>query len=193
MSASRTPVCRGRLAWPRRSRSSLNDLRGRVRVRTDGGLKTGRDVVIASMLGADEFGFGTMAVIALGCDMARQCHLNTCPTGIATQRPELRAKFTGTPEMVVHYFMHLAEDVRRLLAQIGVRSLAELTGRSDLLHYSPPAEPANGSCYNLSALLAPGRPKRAPAAPQIEGAERFYGDVPLDTDRCETRAGARAG
>src|SRR5205814_7632520 len=80
----------------------MNDLRGRVRLRTDGGLKTGRDVVIAAMLGAEEFGVGTSAVVAMGCDMARASHLNTCPTGVATQREDLRAKFTGTPEMVIH-------------------------------------------------------------------------------------------
>src|SRR5437016_7367727 len=85
-----------------------NGLRGRLRLRTDGGLRRGRDVVIAALLGAEEFGFGTAPLVALGCDMARQCHLNTCPTGIATQRPELRAKFKGTPEQVISFFLHLA-------------------------------------------------------------------------------------
>src|SRR3712207_3534548 len=97
----------------------MNDLRGRIIVRTDGGLKTGRDVVVAAMLGAEEFGFGSAAVVAIGCDMARQCHLNTCPTGIATQRDDLRARFTGTPEQVVHFFTHLAEEVREILAALG--------------------------------------------------------------------------
>src|ERR671930_1506068 len=86
----------------------MNDLRGRIRVRTDGGLKTGRDIVVGAMLGAEEFGFGTAAVVAIGCDMARQCHLNTCPTGIATQREDLRARFTGTTDMVINYFVFLA-------------------------------------------------------------------------------------
>jgi glutamate synthase domain-containing protein 3 len=108
-------------------------LRNRVRLQVDGGLKIGRDVAIAAALGADEFGFGTAAVVAIGCVMARQCHLNTCPVGIATQRPDLRARFAGTPEMLVAYFRMLAEDVRRTLAQIGLRRLNDLIGRADLL------------------------------------------------------------
>src|SRR5690606_22097429 len=102
-----------------------NGLRGRLRVRTDGGLQTARDIVVAALLGAEEYGFGTAGLIAIGCDMARQCHLNTCPTGIATQRPELRAKFRGTPEQVVAFFLHLAEDVRAILASLGLRSMQE--------------------------------------------------------------------
>ncbi len=160
----------------------LNDLRGRVRLRTDGGLKTGRDVIIASMIGADEFGFGTMAIVALGCDMARQCHLNTCPTGIATQRPELRAKFAGTPEMVVHYFMHLAEEVREILASLGVRSLEELTGRSDLLRYSPPAEPVKARALDLAALLAQVDPQRHRDHRWMGERNDRHGDHPLDDE-----------
>jgi glutamate synthase domain-containing protein 3 len=110
-----------------------NRLRDRVALRTDGGLQNGRDVIVAAMLGAEEFGFGTAALVAIGCDMARQCHLDTCPTGIATQREELRAKFTGTPEQVVAFFTALAEDVRRELAALGLRSLGEAIGRADLL------------------------------------------------------------
>jgi len=110
-----------------------NGLRGRIRLRTDGGIRTARDIVIASLLGADEFAFGTSVLVALGCDMARQCHLNTCPTGIATQRPELRAKFRGKPEHVVRFFDELAAEVRQLLAKLGLNSLAEATGRTDLL------------------------------------------------------------
>jgi glutamate synthase domain-containing protein 2/glutamate synthase domain-containing protein 1/glutamate synthase domain-containing protein 3 len=110
-----------------------NGLRGRVRLRTDGGLRTARDIVIAALLGADEFAFGTSVLVALGCDMARQCHLNTCPTGIATQRPELRAKFRGKPEHVVRYFDELASEVRQLLGKLGLSSLADATGRTDLL------------------------------------------------------------
>jgi glutamate synthase (NADPH/NADH) large chain len=110
-----------------------NGLRGRVRLRTDGGLRTARDIVIAALLGADEFAFGTAVLVALGCDMARQCHLNTCPTGIATQRPELRAKFRGKPEHVVRLFDELSSEVRRLLAKLGLPSLAAATGRTDLL------------------------------------------------------------
>jgi glutamate synthase (NADPH/NADH) large chain len=111
-----------------------NGLRGRVRLRVDGGITTARDVLVAAMLGADEFSFGTAVLVALGCDMARQCHLNTCPTGIATQRPELRAKFRGKPENVVRFFFNLAEDLQRLLANLGLPSLESAIGRTDLLH-----------------------------------------------------------
>jgi glutamate synthase domain-containing protein 2/glutamate synthase domain-containing protein 1/glutamate synthase domain-containing protein 3 len=110
-----------------------NGLRGRVRLRTDGGLRTARDIVMAALLGADEFAFGTAVLVALGCDMARQCHLNTCPTGIATQRPELRAKFRGKPEHLVRFFDELAAEVRQVLATLGLPSLREATGRTDLL------------------------------------------------------------
>ena len=111
----------------------LNGLRGRVRLRTDGGLKTGRDVVMAAMLGADEFGFGTAALVAIGCDMARQCHLDTCPTGIATQREDLRQRFAGQPEHLVTFLRFVAEEVREILAGLGFRTLDEIIGRADLL------------------------------------------------------------
>jgi glutamate synthase (ferredoxin) len=110
-----------------------NGLRNRVVLRTDGGLKTGRDVVIAALLGADEFGFGTSALVALACVMARQCHLNTCPVGVATQREDLRRRFPQKPERLINFFRHLAEHVRGLLAQLGLRSLDEAVGRADLL------------------------------------------------------------
>ena len=110
-----------------------NDLRQRVTLRADGGLKTGRDVIIAALLGAEEFGFGTTALVAAGCAMIRQCHLNTCPVGIATQDPELRAKFAGKPEHIVRFFLYLAQQVRMILADMGYRSVAELVGRSELL------------------------------------------------------------
>jgi glutamate synthase (ferredoxin) len=108
-------------------------MRDRVRLRTDGGISTARDVLIAALLGADEYGFGTAVLVALGCDMARQCHLNTCPTGIATQRPELRAKFRGKPEHVVSYFRELSGDLQRMLAKFGLPSLDAAIGRVDLL------------------------------------------------------------
>ncbi|EPY02917.1 glutamate synthase large subunit [Magnetospirillum fulvum] len=111
----------------------LNRLRGRVSVQCDGGLRTGRDVVIAALLGADEFGFATAPLIAAGCIMMRKCHLNTCPVGVATQDPELRKRFVGQPEHVINYFFFVAEEVRELMASLGVRKLEELTGRSDLL------------------------------------------------------------
>jgi glutamate synthase (NADPH/NADH) large chain/glutamate synthase (ferredoxin) len=111
----------------------LNDLRSRITVQTDGQLKTGRDVVIAALLGADEMGFSTAPLIATGCIMMRACHLNTCPVGIATQDPELRKRFKGTPEHVVNFFFFVAEEVREMLASLGLRSLDEAIGRVDLL------------------------------------------------------------
>jgi glutamate synthase (ferredoxin) len=108
-------------------------MRGRVRLRTDGGLATAHDILIAALLGADEYAFGTAVLVTLGCDMARQCHLNTCPTGIATQKPELRAKFRGKPEHVVRFFEQLAGDLQHLLARYGLPSIEAAVGRSDLL------------------------------------------------------------
>jgi len=131
-----------------------NNLRGRVRVRVDGGMKTARDVVIGALLGAEEFGFGTAAVVALGCVMARQCHLNSCPVGIATQRHDLRAKFPGTPERVVHFFLAIAEDVRRLLASLGFRALAEVVGRADLLRVRADLPVPRAKRLVLDAILA---------------------------------------
>ena len=112
---------------------TLNRLRHRVRLRADGGLKTGRDIVIAAMLGAEEFGIGTSSLVAMGCIMVRQCHSNTCPVGVCTQDLALRGKFTGSPEKVVNLFSFIAEEVREILASLGVRSLAEVIGRADLL------------------------------------------------------------
>jgi glutamate synthase (NADPH/NADH) large chain len=111
----------------------LNDLRGRVRLQTDGQLKTGRDVVIAALLGAEEFGFSTAPLIAEGCVMMRKCHLNTCPVGIATQDPVLRAKFSGKPEYVINYFFFVAEEARALMARLGFRTMDEMIGRTDAL------------------------------------------------------------
>lgn len=111
----------------------LNNLRGKVRLQTDGQLKTGRDIVIAAMLGAEEFGFATSALIVLGCVMMRKCHLNTCPVGVATQDAELRKRFMGRYEYLVNYFRFLAEDTREQLAAMGFRSLDEIVGRADLL------------------------------------------------------------
>ena len=126
-----------------------NDLRDRVALRTDGGLQTGRDLLIAALLGAEEFAFGTAMLIAVGCDMARQCHLDTCPTGVATQREDLRAKFTGTPEQVERFARRLAEDVRRELAAIGARSVGEVVGATRRLSPS-----RGGGTHDLRAMLA---------------------------------------
>jgi glutamate synthase (NADPH) large chain len=111
----------------------LNRLRGRIRVQADGQMKTGRDVVIGALLGADEFGFATAPLVVSGCIMMRKCHLNTCPVGVATQDPVLRAKFQGQPEHVVNYFFFIAEEVREIMAQLGIRKFDELIGRADLL------------------------------------------------------------
>ena len=111
----------------------LNQLRGRVALQVDGQIKTGRDVVIGALLGADEFGFATAPLVVEGCIMMRKCHLNTCPVGVATQDPVLRKKFTGQPEHVVNYFFFVAEEVRELMAQMGIRKFEDLIGRSDLL------------------------------------------------------------
>ncbi|HVA85976.1 MAG TPA: glutamate synthase-related protein [Candidatus Saccharimonadales bacterium] len=138
-------------------------LRDRVALRVDGGLQTGRDVVIAALLGAEEYGFGTSALVALGCDMARQCHLDTCPTGIATQRPDLRAKFTGTPEAIVEFFTAIAEDVRRELAAAGFRTLEEALGRTDRLEAMADAPIALDALLAAPAWILPsGRRGRTP-------------------------------
>jgi glutamate synthase (NADPH/NADH) large chain/glutamate synthase (ferredoxin) len=131
----------------------LNDLRSRIVVQTDGQLKTGRDVVIAAMLGADEMGFSTGPLIATGCIMMRACHLNTCPVGIATQDPELRKRFKGTPEHVVNFFFFVAEEVREILASVGLRSLDEAVGRVDLLGASAAIEHWKARGVDLTHML----------------------------------------
>jgi glutamate synthase (NADPH/NADH) large chain/glutamate synthase (ferredoxin) len=150
-----------------------NALRGRVRLQVDGGLRTGRDVIIGALLGAEEFGFSTAPLVAAGCIMMRVCHLNTCPVGIATQDPELRRRFTGTPEHVLQYLLFVAEEVRELMAQLGVRRFEDLVGRTDLARQVGDG----GAGIDLSALLATavgpeeaasrfgGVPGEAPAAP----------------------------
>jgi glutamate synthase (NADPH/NADH) large chain/glutamate synthase (ferredoxin) len=148
-----------------------NNLRKRIKVRVDGGFKTGRDVIIGALLGAEEFGFGTAALVSLGCDMARQCHLNTCPAGIATQREDLRAKFTGRPQFLINYLTLVAEEVRQLMAQLGIARFDDLIGRADLVQASTESD------INLDALLvslpvisnktAPAQPKKSPVAEQL--------------------------
>ncbi len=141
-----------------------NGLRHRIEVRTDGGLKTGRDVVIAALLGAESYGFGTAPLVAIGCAMARQCHLNTCPTGIATQREDLRAKFKGTPEQVITYFTLLAEEVRRILGGHGLPH-ARRDHRAGTICCERVERPdvPRAQMLDLSVLLAPtgeaGRPR----------------------------------
>jgi len=132
----------------------MNGLRERVTIRVDGGLKTGRDIVIAAMLGAEEFNFGTAALIALGCRYVRQCHLNTCPVGIATQDEKLRARFGGKPEMLIRYLDAVAEDVRAILAELGFRSLNEIVGRTDLLKQRAITDHSKANTVDLSRVLA---------------------------------------
>ena len=132
----------------------LNRLRGRIRVQADGQMKTGRDVVIGALLGADEFGFATAPLVVEGCIMMRKCHLNTCPVGVATQDPELRRKFTGKPEHVVNYFFFVAEEVRQIMAQLGIRKFDDLVGRSDLLDTRKGIEHWKARGLDFNRLLA---------------------------------------
>ncbi|MFP6769412.1 MAG: glutamate synthase-related protein, partial [Planctomycetaceae bacterium] len=133
----------------------MNDLRSRVRLQTDGQLKTGRDVVIATLLGAEEFGFATAPLITLGCIMMRKCHLNTCPVGIATQDPQLRKKFTGKPEHVVNYLFMVAEEARQIMASLGFKSINEMVGRVDALEVEDAVDHWKAREIDLSAILAP--------------------------------------
>jgi glutamate synthase (NADPH) large chain len=146
----------------------LNRLRHRIRLRVDGGIKTGRDVVIAAILGAEEYGLGTASLVAMGCILVRQCHSNTCPVGICTQDPKLRQKFAGTPEKVVNLFSFVAEEVREILASLGARSLNEVIGRTDLL-----AQVNRGSPHlddlDLNPILAQADPGEYPRYCTLEG------------------------
>jgi glutamate synthase (NADPH) large chain len=132
----------------------LNRLRGRIRVQTDGQMKTGRDVAIGAILGADEFGFATAPLVVEGCIMMRKCHLNTCPVGVATQDPVLRRKFAGKPEHVVNYFFFVAEELRQIMAQLGIRKFDELIGRTDLLDMKKGIEHWKAKGLDFSRLFA---------------------------------------
>lgn len=131
----------------------LNNLRGQVKLQVDGQLKSARDVIIMAMLGAEEYGFATSALIVLGCVMMRKCHLNTCPVGVATQNPELRKRFLGRSEYVINFFRFLAQEIRETLAEIGVRSLDEIIGRSDLLRVKPDLQAPKTSHLDLSRII----------------------------------------
>jgi glutamate synthase domain-containing protein 2/glutamate synthase domain-containing protein 3 len=148
-----------------------NDLRGRVRVQADGGLKTGRDVVVAALLGADEYAFSTAPLVATGCIMMRACHLNTCPVGIATQNPVLRRRFAGKPEHVINYFFFLAQEVRELMAELGFRTMEEMIGRVDRLGTRPALDHWKARGLDLSALLAPASGGEGAATHAIERQE----------------------
>jgi glutamate synthase (NADPH) large chain len=137
----------------------LNELRGRIAVQVDGGFRTGRDVVIGALLGADEFGFATAPLIAAGCVMMRKCHLNTCPVGVATQDPVLRKRFTGQPEHVINFFFFIAEEVRELMAQLGFRTFNEMVGRVDRLDTRRSVEHWKAKGVDLSRILYQPAPK----------------------------------
>ena len=160
----------------------LNDLRGRVTLRTDGGFRSGRDVAFAALLGAEEFGFGTQAMVAVGCQIARQCHLNTCPVGVATQDKELRAKFGGTSEMLVRYLFFVAEEMREIMAQLGFRTIEEMVGRSDLLVQKTLDGHAKANTLDLSPMLA--IPEGAKDSPRVHESDRNDdpGDIILDDE-----------
>jgi glutamate synthase (NADPH/NADH) large chain/glutamate synthase (ferredoxin) len=163
-----------------------NGIRGRVKLRTDGGLKNGRDIVMAAMFGAEEYGFGTAALVAVGCKMARQCHLNTCPVGVATQREDLRAKFIGTPEHVVNFFSSVAEEVRSTLASLGARSLDEVIGRVDLIRQREDSfgDPRVGK-INLHRLLVDVDPEHTTARKRTMDRNDRPDDHPVDLDLIE--------
>ncbi len=160
----------------------LNRLRDRIVVQVDGQLKTGRDVVIAALLGAEEFGFATAALVVSGCIMMRVCHLNTCPVGIATQDPELRKKFNGKPEFVENYFRFVAEDVRELMARLGFRTMNEMIGRTDRLESKPAVDHWKAKGVDLSRILyqpdLPAGSARRAVRAQDHGLERAL-DVEL--------------
>ena len=159
----------------------MNGLRSRIVVQTDGGVRTGRDAVIAALLGADEIGFATAPLVAEGCLMMRKCHLNTCPVGIATQDPELRQRFTGKPEHVVNYFFFVAEDVRRLMAKLGFRTWNEMVGQTDRLSMRQAIEHWKARGLDFSRLLA--KPAAAPGDTIFNSQTQDHGlDRALDHD-----------
>jgi glutamate synthase domain-containing protein 2/glutamate synthase domain-containing protein 1/glutamate synthase domain-containing protein 3 len=154
----------------------MNDLRSRIRVQTDGKLATGRDVAIAALLGAEEFGFSTLPLIAMGCIMMRKCHLNTCPVGIATQDPVLRAKFTGQPEHVISFFFFVAEQLRAIMAKLGFRKVDDMVGRVEMLDTRPAIEHWKARGLDLSEILynppAPSRVARHCTTKQDHGLDQ---------------------
>ncbi|RCI03903.1 glutamate synthase [NADH] [Rhizopus stolonifer] len=158
----------------------LNDLRGRVIVQTDGQIKTGRDVAVACLLGAEEWGFATTPLIALGCIMMRKCHLNTCPVGIATQDPELRKKFTGEPEHVVNFFYYVAEEMRSIMAKLGFHTINEMVGRAELLKVDDSLRTFKTANLDLSPILTPANALRPGVATHNTTKQRHNLHVRLD-------------
>jgi glutamate synthase domain-containing protein 2/glutamate synthase domain-containing protein 1/glutamate synthase domain-containing protein 3 len=167
----------------------LNDLRGRIIVQTDGQLRTGRDVIIAAMLGAEEYAFATVALVTVGCIMMRKCHLNTCPVGVATQDEALRGKFAGKPEHVVNYFMFLAEEVREWMAELGVRSLDELVGQTQYLEMDDAIKHWKNQGLDFSKILARPQVDAEIATRHIQGQEHGL-EKQLDNQLIELAAPA---
>ena len=155
----------------------LNRLRGRVALQVDGGLRTGRDVVIGALLGADEFGFSTAPLIAAGCIMMRKCHLNTCPVGVATQDPVLRKRFKGLPEHVINYFFFVAEEVREMMAAMGFRTLDEMIGRLRPPRQERGDRPLEGEGPRLLALFHKPEVRTEVADPHVERQDHPIADV----------------
>jgi glutamate synthase domain-containing protein 2/glutamate synthase domain-containing protein 3 len=177
----------------------LNDLRGRIRVQVDGQIKTGRDVVIANLLGADEFGMATASLVASGCILLRKCHLNTCSVGVATQEPELRKKFSGKPEHVVNFFMFVAEEVREIMAQLGFKTMNEMTGRVDMLETQEAIDHWKANGLDLTNILhKPDVPKSVAIrhlARQDHGLENALDNklIELCRDAIENRKSLKVG
>ena len=166
----------------------LNGLRGRIAVQVDGGLRTGRDVVIGALLGADEFGFSTAPLIAAGCIMMRKCHLNTCPVGIATQDPVLRKKFTGQPEHVINFFFFIAEEVRELMAKLGFRTFSEMIGQVDRLDMRQAVDHWKAKGDRSQPRAVPGAAARGHRDLQLREAEPS--PRPRDGQRVDRAVGA---
>ncbi|WP_066268415.1 glutamate synthase-related protein [Hydrogenophaga palleronii] len=173
----------------------LNRLRSRIRVQADGQMKTGRDVVIGALLGADEFGFATAPLVVEGCIMMRKCHLNTCPVGVATQDPVLRKKFSGKPEHVVNYFFFIAEEARQIMAQLGIRKFDELIGRADLLDMKQGIEHWKARGLDFSRLLAqpivPADVPRLHTESQEHGLEKALDNILIQKSRAAIDKGER--
>ena len=171
-----------------------NDLRGRIAVQADGGIRTGRDVVIAALLGADEIGFATAPLIAAGCIMMRKCHLNTCPVGVATQDPELRKRFKGQPEHVINYFFFVAEEVRELMAAMGLRNYDELIGETAWLDQETAIAHWKAQAASTSRRSSPSPTSSAPSPPsKVSGAGPWHRQDPRPQADRRSRARAREG
>ena len=173
----------------------LNRLRGRIRVQADGQMKTGRDVAIGALLGADEFGFATAPLVVEGCIMMRKCHLNTCPVGVATQDPALRKKFAGKPEHVVNYFFFIAEEVRQIMAQLGIRNFDDMIGRTDLLDMKKGIAHWKARGLDFTRLLAqpqvPADVPRYQVATQDHGLEKSLDCILIEKSKAAIEKGER--